>query len=221
MVLSGVLLVSLTGPSLARTVAKAPAGLYYMTRYWAVTRNMEQSVWYFAPDGRFCEGLQYGFSPQEITAHKGAKGRYQLVGSTLTLRYDDGSKPLSLAVEPYTDGGFGYNMGIYSPVRPFASAGQLAGRYSGGSFIGTGGDRLINSQTLILRPDGSYTTDGVVSGASGNYHDIGVTSGSRGRWQWSGYYLTMTDGNGRSSRVITFPIGKDLAFIGGILYERK
>ncbi|WP_020602742.1 hypothetical protein [Spirosoma spitsbergense] len=99
-------------------------------------------------------------------------------------------------------------MGIFSPVRPFTNAGQ---RYSGGLFIGSGGDWLINSRALTIRPVGSYTTDGVVSGASGNYHDIVVTSGSKGRWQWSGYCLTMTDCNGRSSRVITFPIGKGLA----------
>lgn len=208
-------------PVAARPSGNMPSGLYYMTRYWVVTKVMEQSVWYFGPDGRFCEGLQYGFSANDIAAHKGDKGTFRMIGNTLDLRYDGGQKPLALPVERYTDGGFGYNMGIFSPVRPFTGAGQVAGSYSGGQFIGNGGNRLINSKSLTLRTDGTFTTASIVTNAPGNYHDIGVTGDSQGRWQWSGWYLALTDNAGHTSRLITFPIGKDLAFIGGILYERK
>lgn len=175
------LLVAQVPSATADGYAKAPVGLYYMTRYWAVTGNMEQSVWYFGLDGRFCEGLQYGFTPTEIAAHKGDKGTFRMMGNTLELRYEGGQKPLSLSVEVYKDGGFSYNMGIYSPVRPFTNAGQLVGTYSGRRFIGSGGDRLINSQGVRLLANGTFTTQGIVSGASGNYHDIGVTSGSQGQ----------------------------------------
>ncbi|MCC2545169.1 hypothetical protein LJY25_01820 [Hymenobacter sp. BT175] len=217
-----------TPPVPARMVGNKPVGLFFMTRYWMATGSLEKRVWYFAPDGRVFLDPS-GFSAAELAAHHGDKGTYQVSGNKMTVKWSTGSTSQSTVEAQATS--FSWDMGLFSAVNPFTSAQQLTGTYEGGESISSGSGSIITSNTLKLNPDGTFSRDGVASVRSVSTESTvsgGAQSKNAGRWQWQGYYLTITDGTGKTTRGITFPyddaktkVYPDRLYFNGTMYKRQ
>jgi len=205
-----------------------PVGLYFMTRFQAVTRTSEKSAWYFTPDGAVFEDVTHGFSKADLAAHAGSKGRAGATGNKLEIIWSDGRKTVA---EIERDGsGFTWDMGIFTPVRAFDDASAIVGSYEGGESLAGSSTASAISKRLELRTDGTFAWDGVAFVGAGSEADalsIG-TSASKGRWQLSGYTLVLTDDRGIAWRRIAFPyddektpVKPDQLFFGGLMYRKR
>ena len=205
----------------------APQGLYFMTRFWISNNMLEKKVYYFSPDGTIYDGLQTGFSAQDLAAHKGPKGRYQLAGGKLNIRWADGST-LSSGYEPdKSGGGFAWDGGLFSRVKPFTAWQQLVGSYEGGESVAG----AMASSSITLKADGTFVRSGIVSVSSRSSQsqvDVGSQSSDGGKWSFSGYTLQLADRNGRPVRHLVFPfddsstpIKPDRMYVGGTMYKRQ
>ncbi|KAA9339569.1 hypothetical protein F0P96_02855 [Hymenobacter busanensis] len=217
-----------TPPVPAKMMGNKPVGLFFMTRYWIATGSLEKRVWYFAPDGRVYWDPT-GFSAAELAAHRGTKGTYQVSGNQMTIKWSDGTTTKG-EVEAQARS-FGWDMGLFSAVKPFTSANQLVGSYEGGESVSSGSGSIITSNTIRLNADGTFSRDGVASVKSVSSESTvsgGSQSKNAGRWQWQGYYLTLTDGTGKTTRGITFPfddektkVFPDRLYFNGTMFKRQ
>lgn len=208
--------------------SKGPNGLFFMTRFWPATGSLEKSVWYFAPDGTVYRNLQDGFSKEDLAAHQGPKGTWKLTGDTLDTVMN--GKKVSSKFKG-DKGGFSWDAGIFTGVKPFRDAKSLAGRYEGGESLAGVGGRITTSKSLVLNPDGTFTWEGVAfakSTTSASTVTSGGQSGTTGRWKVSDYSLTLTSSDGTALRKIAFPyddektpVTPDYMYFGGTMYKRK
>lgn len=200
-----------------------------MTRYWSYTQTLEKAAWFFAPGGRVYRDLTSGLTPADLAAHRGPQGTFQLVGDKLIVRWSDG-KTAESAVERDTANAqtFMWDMGIFSPITPFANTQALAGHYDGGEAVG-GGDRtrVASLQTLDLKSDGSFAREGVgaIRGSTDQVNFSGGTSSATsGTWTLSGYSIVIDGG----VRLLAFPFDDDqtpqkpdYVFIGGVMFKKR
>jgi hypothetical protein len=217
------------GPPTARWSSGVPVGLYFMTRFWPSSGSLEKSVWYFAPDGSVYRELIDGFSAADLAAHAGPTGKAVRIGEDLEITWQDGKK--SKAGYSANATGFGWDAGIFTPVKPIASAAAIAGSYEGGESLSTGGGGGAVSRSIELRADGTY-----VSGAAGSLTSrtdqsqvsAGASGSEGGKWTASNYSITLTDHAGKVVRQIAFPyddtstpITPDHLYIGGTMYKKR
>jgi hypothetical protein len=203
-----------------------------MTRYWSMTGTLEKTVWYFSPDGRVYQNLLHGFSKEDLAAHEGPKGTRTLEGDQMSVTWD-GGKAVTTRLEPDQGKGSGFmwDMGIFSPVSPFEEGRSYAGVWEGGESLSHGGNRVIASQTLTLRADGTYSMSGAatVSGTTERSTLEGGSVGpvSEGTWRAAGYSMTLSGSDGKTTRRIAFPyddeetpVNPDRIFFGGRMFKR-
>ncbi len=216
-------------PAAASFSGAAPVGLYFMTRFWASSGSLEKAVWYFAPQGAVYENLTEGFSAADLAAHKGRKGKAARNGDQLEVTWTNGKSIKSNYKATAT--GFGWNAGVFTPVKPIASAAAIAGSYVGGNSLVSGGAWIAASSSLELRSDGTYTRGGTASATSTSTQSqasIGATGSNAGKWTASAYSIALTDASGTMVRKIAFPyddpdtpVNPDHLYIGGTMFKRR
>lgn len=218
------------GPPAAEIVDGKPVGLFFMTRFWSYTNSLEKAVWYFAPDGRVYHNLASGFSAEELQAHKGNQGTYEVADGKLKVTWAD-NKVTEGAISA-EGGAFNWDGGIFTAVKPFEEGKSLAGKYEGGESFSTGaGNGAVASNSIELRPDGTFRRVGVASvqsTTSESVVDAGAQGGSDGKWEIDGYSLVLTGADGNAQRAIAFPyddketpVYPDRMYFGGIMYKRQ
>lgn len=217
-------------PAPAAFAAGAPVGLYWMSRYQPGPRTLEQTVWYFAPDGTVYRNLEYGFSAAELARHPGPRGQAAMANRALQVRWPDGTTT-SAHLERDRDG-FTWDMGIFSPVVRFGHAEELPGTYAGGTgSAGLEGEAVV-PQRLTLRADGTFEWDGVAfqpgTGQPATSRIVNAPGTTRGRWELAGYSLTLKAEAGLAVRRFAFPdddertvVKPDRIFFGGEMLKRQ
>jgi hypothetical protein len=206
-----------------------PVGLYFMTRFWISTRTLEKAAWYFAPDGTVYHNLEHGFSPEDLAAHAGRKGRAKAKGNDLEVTWSDGKKTTSDVERDGT--GFLWDMGIFTAVTGFETPSEIVGSYEGGESLVSGGNAAAGLKRLELRPDDTFTWEGVSfvgTTTSASRISAGGSGTSKGRWSLSGFSLTLVDDTGATLRRIVFPyddaktaVKPDRIFFGGLMYKKQ
>jgi hypothetical protein len=201
-----------------------PVGLYFMTRFWIASGSLEKAVWYFTDDGRVYRDLEDGFADEVLALHKGPRGTARSEAGVMTVTWSDGKKTES---EVERDGdAFSWDMGIFTPVKRFESDAALLGRWEGGDSISSSGGSATSSSTLDLRADGTFAQSRISSVTSRSTESVasaGAEAGSSGTWKRDDYTLTLTWGDGRTLRGITFPYhdGKSQRlFFAGTMYKK-
>jgi hypothetical protein len=209
-----------------------PVGLYFMTRFLIYNGSLEKVVWYFAPDGRVFRDVRDGFAPEDLAAHTGAHGTYDVNGDALTIHWSDG-KETSNKIEPDEKNPdfFAWDTGLFAPVNAFTDSSEVVGSWEGGESLSGGGNFAAVSKTLTLRADGTYSREGVSSFKSVSDQSevsVGGTSANSGRWELSGYTLTLTQNDGKVIHGIAFPfddestaVKPDRFFFGGTMYKKQ
>jgi len=217
-------------PPAAAMVDGKPVGLFFMTRFWSYTNSLEKAVWYFAPDGRVYQNLASGFSAADLQAHQGNHGTYEVADGKLKVTWAD-SKVTEGSITADA-GGFGWDGGIFTAVKPFEDGKSLAGTYEGGeSFNSGGGNSASASNTIELRPDGTFRRVGIASVQSTTSESVvesGSQSGGDGKWEVAGYSLLLTGADGKVQRGIAFPyddkdtpVYPDRMYFAGTMYKRQ
>lgn len=216
-----------SAPLAGHLVGGRPVGLFFVTK--TVLGNFRTLSYYFSP-----EGVAYENPPGLSTAALAAtparsKGRYSVSGKTLRIAWTGYPQP-EAAEMVLLGGGFSWSLGsIFSGVGPFKSPGQLVGTFEGGtSTVASAVGQAVVSSTLTFRADGTYTGSGVATvttATSGGVAETGGSSQQAGRWRLDGWYLTLTDAQGRTARDIAYPVGTDnkvtLFHFNGIAYARQ
>jgi hypothetical protein len=217
-------------PPKAEIADGKPTGLFFMTRFWSYTNSLEKVVWYFAPDGHVYQNLASGFSAEDLQAHQGNRGTYEVSGGKLKVTWADGKVTEG---DIKADGtGFSWDGGIFTAVQPFDADKSLAGTYEGGeSFNSGGGNSASASNTLELREDGTFRRAGVASVQSTSDQSV-VEAGTQGQadgtWKVAGYSLVLTGADGKVQRAIAFPyddkdtpVYPDRMYFAGTMYKRQ
>ncbi|MBI3827890.1 MAG: hypothetical protein HY291_00120 [Planctomycetes bacterium] len=216
-------------PATAKLTDGNPVGVYFMTRYWS--GNLEKAAWYFTADGKVYQNLEAGFGAADLAAHAGPHGTFKRAGNDMEVTWSDGKKSKSpMELDKASPDCFMWDMGSFTPVKPFEKAADAAGSFEGGESLSHAGNRVMVSKKLDLRADGTFTWEGVsfVSGETGQSKlEGGATGATTGTWKLEGFTLTL-DGGGKSVRRIAFPfdddatpIKPDWMFFGGLLYKKK
>lgn len=212
-------------PSRAQFKGDTPVGLYFMTRFWSGTGSLEKSAWYFAPDGTVYRDLSRGVSREDLEAHTGGRGTVSVDGETMTITWSDGKTSTSKIER---DGEtFTWDMGIFSPVKPFDDESDLAGRWEGGESLSGVAGRAMMSKTLELRSDGTFTWHSVSflsSDSARTSVSAGAQGGTSGKWELEDYTLTLTSADGKTYSGVAFPYhdgSSPRVFFNGILYKRE
>ena len=197
-----------------------PVGLYFMTRFWSFTGTLEKAAWYFAPDGSVYQNLEHGFSEEDLRSHPGPRGTYSVEDGKMTIAWANGK---STTNEVERDGEtFTWDMGIFSPVKPFDDEDALAGAWEGGESLTYGGRHASVAKTLRLNADGTFQWDSVSFLETGNLSGS-AEGGTSGKWELENVSLTLTDANGKSYRGIAFPFDdgkRQWLFFGGTMYKK-
>lgn len=216
-------------PAPAAFQAGAPVGLYWMSRYQPGTRTLEQTVWYFAPDGTVYRNLEYGFAATELARHPGPRGRATVENRLLQVRWQDGT--ITAAHLERDRSGFTWDMGIFSPVIRFGHAEEIPGTYAGGFAIAGAEGTAVVPQRLTLRADGTFAWEGVAFHPGTGTPAARIVSAAdttRGRWEFAGHSLTLVAESGLTLRRFTFPddddrtvVKPDRIFFGGEMLKRQ
>lgn len=216
-------------PAAAKLGASGPVGLYYMTRYWVASRNLEKATWYFSPDGMAYENPTGDFSDASLAATASHQGKISLSGKKLTFtttKGKDTGKSFAAEYDPQPEGGFYWNTGSFIPVQPLPSAKTIVGKWQGG-FSVTG---AMVARSLELRADGTFNMTGAAtleSRTDGNEARAGASGQLfSGQWTVSGYFMTLTGTNGVTRRSIAFPfdsedtpVNPDYFYFDGIMWS--
>jgi hypothetical protein len=218
-------------PIATSITVNGPVGMFFMTRYWSYTRTLEKAAWYFASDGHVYQNLREGFSPADLANHQGPKGTFAFQNNTLTVKWADGKTTSSDIERDMSDASvFMWEMGIFTPVKPFADANAAVGNYDGGESVSGAGNVASTAMSLQLSADGSYASQraGFVKGIGDQATLEGGASGqTTGRWAFSGYSLVLTGSDGKTTRGIFFPVDDDTtpikpdhAYFAGLLLKK-
>jgi hypothetical protein len=216
-------------PAPAGFQAGLPVGLYWMSRYQAETRTLEQTVWYFAPDGTVYRNLEHGFSAADLARHPGPRGKAMADSRTLQIRWQDGT---STAAHLERDrNGFTWDMGIFSPITGFGHRDELPGSYVGGIGNTAVNGMAVVPQRLTLRADGSFDWEGVAFLPGIGTPAARIESApdtTQGRWELVGHSLTLRAESGLTWRRFAFPddddrtvVMPDRIFFGGEMLKRQ
>lgn len=201
-------------------------GLFFMTRFWSGSNSLETATWYFAPDGKYYRDLTTGFSSAELAAFDGEKGTYKVAGNVLSTTRSDGEKTES-EIEPSTNSWY-WSGGLFTAVTPFATATELVGSYEGGESSVYSGNVATISKTLQLQPNGTFSWGGRASFKTDGDTTNASESSLVGKWNLSGYVLTLTTNDGQVTKGISFPyddkkteIKPDRFYFAGTMYKKQ
>lgn len=218
-------------PVPARLGPEGPVGLFFMTRFWAMSGSLEQRLWYFAPDGRVYETPGATFTGEALDRDSRRHGRRSLKEGRLTVTWSDGKVTTSAYTTDATGEGFGWDAGIFSGVRP-PDWSKVAGYFEGGASSSLGGNAATSVSGLTLRADGtfSWSTGATLRGQTeSSVVTAGAAGGARtGRWRGEGYQLTLTFGDGQARTFTAFPVTArdqpaqvDMLFFNGAMHLPK
>ena len=206
-----------------------PVGLYLMTRYWIATSSLEKAVYYFTSDERVFVDLEDGFSDDVLAAHKGRHGTVRVDGDEMIVTWNDGKDERSKLEK--SEGGFGWNTGLFAPVTPFKNSEDLVGSWEGGTSVTFSGSSAATSNALDLRADGTFSGESVASlRSTSNESDVsaGGSSNHSGSWKLDGHTLVLQYKDGRTARGITFPyddeetpVYPDRFYFAGTMYKKR
>jgi hypothetical protein len=216
-------------PPAATFEAGVPVGLYWMNRYHPAARTVEQTVWYFAPDGTVYCNLENGYSPADLAAHAGPRGTASLEDRTLQVRWANGTVSAGPLERDRT--GFTWDLGIFSAVQGFSYPSEVPGVYTGGG-VGTAERGMpVVPQRLTLRPNGSFLWEGVAFTPTNDTTAARLSSATEstsGRWELAGLSLTLTAESGITVRRFAFPdddrrtvVNPDRLYFGGLILRRQ
>lgn len=216
-------------PMPAAFQAGVPVGLYWMSRYQSGTRTLEQTVWYFAPDGTVYRNLEQGFSAAELVRHPGPRGRATVENRTLQVRWQDETTTSAHLERDRT--GFTWDMGIFTPITRFGEPEEIPGTYSGGiGSVGVEGTAVV-PQRLTLQANGTFAWEGVAFQSGSGTPAVRIVSApdtTRGRWKLAAYSLTLEAESGLTLRRFAFPddddrtvVKPDRIFFGGEMLKRQ
>jgi hypothetical protein len=192
-------------PAAAQVTPDGPVGLYvravadYARAAAGQPAAVQQSVWYFAPDGTVHDTPKTGFSEKDVP---GARGTRTLKGSSMTVAWGNRSRTAPFTPEKGKGPGFGWNLAVFRPAKPAGPGRSLAG---------TWGDGGAPERQLVLRPDGTYVSDG---------WDASEPPSS-GTWRAAGYLVTLSDASGQASRRVAFPLDEAQLYFGGRVLQRR
>lgn len=208
-----------------------PVGLFFMTRYWSTTNNLEKAAWYFTADGQVFQNLVSGLTSADLAAHTGPKGTFKLASNQIEVTWADG-KTTKSRFEPDKDGpGFAWDMGIFTPAPPISDPKLIVGKFEGGESLSHGGNAIATSNSFEFRADGTYTRSGIAS-VKGTTNESVVSASSQGSttgtWKTESYSLILTGSDGIVTRRIAFPYFEDdkspmpsRIYFGGLLLKRE
>lgn len=201
-----------------------PVGLYFMTRFWPATGSLEKAIWYFTDDGKVYRNLGTGFSDEALAQHTGPQGTAVSDGDAMVITWSDGRETRS-EVEP--DGkSFAWDMGIFTPIKPFDDESQLVGKWEGGESITVSGGGASAARSIELREDGTFSqssTGSVTAESEDSVVTGGSSSATSGRWEMNDYALALTYGDGRVVQGVSFPYDdgeSERFFFNGTMYRR-
>ncbi len=208
-------------PASAEIRSGVPVGLYWMSRYLAGTRTLEQEVWYFAPDATVYRNLETGFSARALADHRGPRGQASAESRQLKVQWQDGTSTAAVLEQDRT--GFTWDMGIFSLVASLGDATELAGTYAGGG--GVGGSAVI-PQRLHLQADGTFQWEGVTFSPAGLL--ASSTGTTRGRWEPGRFALRLVADSGVAVQRFAFSdddestvVKPDRLYFGGEMLRRQ
>ena len=88
--------------------------------------------------------------------------------------------------------------------------------------------QAVVAKSLTFKADGTYTYSGVITVTTVTERSVaetGGTSRNAGRWRLDGWYLTLTDAQGKTARDFAYPVGTNakvaLFNFSGIAYSRQ
>jgi len=196
-------------PAPNRLGAEGPVGLFFMTRFWAMSGSLEQKLWYFAPDGRVYDTPGATFTAAALARDSRRRGERALQDQTLTVTWSDGKVTASnYKVDP-AGAGFSWDAGIFTAVRP-PDWSKVAGYFEGGSSFSGGGGGATSVSGLTLRADGTFSWSigaSLRAETTASVATAGAAGGARtGRWRGEGYQLTLTFTDGETRSHVAFPV---------------
>jgi hypothetical protein len=197
------------GPGLpplpGRTTGGKPVGLFF---FMDVFNN--ERVYYFTPAGQVYVDPA-NFSPAGLAAVDPRwRGTYAVNSNQMTVRWAAGQpSTFNYHSDPT---GFSWNGGFVC-VGPFSSARQLLGTFEGrNAAVSVDANSLAVYRTLNFKADGTFTRDNLADGHletnAGSVTEVSGNSKQAGRWSLSGWFLTLTDGQG-TIRNLAFPTSLD------------
>jgi hypothetical protein len=204
-------------------------GLYLMTRFWPGS-SLEVAAYYFQ-SGTVVLNPSVGGNKLDVegerAAHPKAVGTYRLAGGQLTLTFPDRNNTAKFEVE--TEGCFGWDAGVFCPVKIFGPGTTLDGIYTGGA--SAGGGALMASTDITFKANGTYHREMAVSfKAQGRTSTTsgGSTGQENGRYRIDGTALHMIPDGGKETVVTTFPYDDESKgpaprkiYFGGGMLSRK
>ena len=180
-------------------------GLYLMTRF--LGGSLEIKAYYFR-DGRVSLRPIGDLDSFDFDAAAKAQpdtvGTVAVKGETMAVTWGDGNVA-EAKVEP--DGEcFTWNMGIFCPAKTFEAGERLSGTFEGGASGLPGlGSYVANSNTLVFKPDGTYTRGTVGSVVTADV-SAGSTGSESGQYEIAGGTLLRLKPEGKPAYdVLTFP----------------
>ena len=205
-----------------------PVGPYFMTRFTPATQTVEKSVWYFAPSGEVFSGLETGFTPAEVHAHAGPRGKIMPLEGKVLISWSDGRQTRARLEREGNE--FTWDMMLFAPVQAFETSNEAAGVYECVESIPAGTGPSV-PQRLELRIDGTFVWEGA-SYSAGAGGLISVKSGhnetAAGTWEIDGFSLRLKAPDGIVLRRLVFPsdddktvIKPDRMFFAGVVFKRR
>lgn len=205
-------------------------GLYFMTRFWPNT-GLETATYSFHNGAVVRNPIAAGNSldvQAERATHPNDVGTYSLSGGQLVMTL--AGTPHTAKFEKETGGCFGWDAGVFCPVKTFKPGTTLDGTFTGGASVG--GGAVMSSMTITFKPDGSYQLESAASFSSkGKVSNVsgGSTGGERGTYRINGNALTLMPQGGKQQVVSTFPYDdgskgpepRSIYFGGGMLKRAR
>ena len=186
-------------------IAAGPAdALYLMTRFTGSSLAMDA---YLFRKGQVARAPESDAESFDFVAAKAAApdrtGSYRMQGDKLVVAWADGKTVESNYKQD--NACFGWNGGIFCPVKPFEKGAKLDGKFSGGQ--SAGGGAVASSTTISFAPDGTYALSSTGSVAPGGRVSGSAASSSSetGRYELSGTSLTLRSAGGAPKKVLVFP----------------
>lgn len=210
--------------------ADEPEGLYFMTRMWV--GSIEMDAYYFE-DGQVVRSPASDTADFDFDAARqvapGQVGEVSMTSDTMTISWGDGAKSSS-SLEPSSDGCFYFNGGLFCPVQPF-SVSALEGTYSGGASGNSQLGYMQNHTSLTFSPDGRFSSSNTL-GFSQDGAEMNVSGGgtntSSGTYELEGTALTLSADSGENRTVTSFPFGEgdntagpEYIYFDGVMLARE
>lgn len=181
-------------------------GMYLMTRFWP-SSGLEMAAYAFNNGDVVMNPVGSDKTVNvaaERALHPNQVGKFKIEGNQLVVVMNGSTKRSKF--EPQSKGCFGWDAGIFCPVKPFSAGTTLDGTFSGGASVG--GGAAMSGTTITFFKNGTYQRESVGSVASRGSRTA-VTGGSvgneRGKYRIDGAALHLLPDRGKEAVFSTFP----------------